>query len=169
MKKIPPFRIWDRQHNKFETNGCGTHCFSQWMIDVETGKLFDATGALSDKKDYRLLHENPSYYMDYYSKKKRKRKMITLSDGTKMSNPIVKMPQYVLQRFTGLKDKNKKPIYEGDIVAYSHKEGFSGKSFVTYYDVYAAFGLFTKRAVLLSDCTSLEVIGNKMENPELLK
>jgi uncharacterized phage protein (TIGR01671 family) len=67
-----------------------------------------------------------------------------------------------LMQFTGLKDKNGKEIYEGDIVLekeYLYDVSF-GKIFDPDRDEYT-YGYF--------DYTDGEVIGNIHENPELLK
>ena len=42
--KTCKFRIWDRQNSHFVGNEAGTHCYSQWMIDVETGKIIKSEG-----------------------------------------------------------------------------------------------------------------------------
>lgn len=75
-------------------------------------------------------------------------------------------------QFTGLKDKNGKEIYEGDILVdlseYPNKDSydpvyFSGDAF---YCECSGWGV-----QLLSDTNEedLEIIGNIYENPELLK
>lgn len=79
-------------------------------------------------------------------------------------------------RFTGLKDKNGKEIWEGDVVTftnpYSKKEY---KRVVRFCELFACFGLFVDMETIYeyeSDwlkITNIEVIGNIHENPELLK
>ena len=80
---------------------------------------------------------------------------------------------YVLMQYTGLKDKNGKEIYEGDIV----KTKYMDKTFIVwveYSDEYAEF--VTKCKEILFDDEPLsdigradrEVIGNIYDNPELL-
>lgn len=78
-------------------------------------------------------------------------------------------PQYksiVLMQFTGLKDKNGKEIYEGDIVNYL----YSGdeKLMVEWYDYEWLLATKEKKIISDFDWKECEVIGNIYENPELL-
>lgn len=81
------------------------------------------------------------------------------------------------EQYTGLKDKNGKEIYEGDIL-YFDIQDYNGidhfnKSFVEYAG--SGFGVSYNKAdrfieldlVMLND-DEVEVIGNIHENPELL-
>lgn len=72
----------------------------------------------------------------------------------------------VLMQSTGLKDKNGKLIYEGDIVKTS-----KGVANVEYDNTYAYFGLTNFLTVFSFDKfinEEIEVIGNIYENPELI-
>ena len=83
---------------------------------------------------------------------------------------------FILMQSTGLKDKNGKEIFEGDIVKY--KSGCNTYTEVVAYDKnFAGFGVKDAKANVVFtfweiaediSLTSLEVIGNIYENPELL-
>ncbi len=79
----------------------------------------------------------------------------------------------VLQRYTGLKDKNGKEIWEGDIISYknemrSRKSKVRHKLLVEIPDIYIDIYPhdFSNSNM---DTDSIEVIGNIYETPELLE
>lgn len=73
-----------------------------------------------------------------------------------------------LMQYTGLKDKNGKEIYEGDIV--KHRNGIKT---VNYDSDSYSFQMDLSPHVLDQECImdpeDIEIIGNICENPELLK
>ncbi len=70
---------------------------------------------------------------------------------------------FIVMQFTGLKDKNGKEIFEGDIL-------FDGtvKSFVIWKEEESMFGINNGKYEL-GYYNNWEVIGNIYENPELLE
>ena len=86
-----------------------------------------------------------------------------------------------IMQFTGLKDKNGKEIYEGDII--KEKDGSKEFRFIKWCDVESRFMLCSDSRCIqnwnslgnyCSDennkiCRNLEIIGNIFENSELLE
>lgn len=99
-------------------------------------------------------------------------------DGTYSyyANIPPKKPRYILMQFIGLKDKNGKEIYEGDILICPDLIERYGQ--VNYRQEVCSFELLIKEQTsktsvkfynyTLDDVTKFEVIGNIHENPELL-
>ena len=82
---------------------------------------------------------------------------------------------YILMQYTGLKDKNGKEIYEGDII---NAEETTFESGVYNWEIFFDDGMFVAKTKKFDTRTALfdlvhfgeaKIIGNIYENPNLLK
>ncbi len=80
--------------------------------------------------------------------------------------------KYVLMQFTGLKDKNGKEIYEGDILT----DNISDKNFEVFWNdlgfwegVGKDFKMVGSLGILDPDSYRFEIIGNIYKNPKLME
>lgn len=95
---------------------------------------------------------------------------VLLSDYGNVITPEVKQNDFVIERFTGLRDKNDHMIYEGDIVS-EHNGDLKGVvkqaedgQWIIYWD-----NIPDGRSVLFEHSNFCEVIGNIHDNPELIE
>jgi len=70
-------------------------------------------------------------------------------------------------QYTGLKDKNDKEIYEGDMLRISFREDFQVVRYAK--DGYFATSEFALFELIRDEGYTYEVVGNIYENPELLE
>lgn len=95
---------------------------------------------------------------------------IMLNEGALMEHPDM-----IVMQFTGLKDKNGKEIYEGDIVVLGGKYPKVKTPQIVGYDAgYLSYGIVYETGEMMRKLTPLEIvkgieiIGNIYENPDLL-
>ena len=93
----------------------------------------------------------------------------SILDIASILGDLLKQGNWTIEQYTGLKDKNGKEIYEGDIVVNTYYD--DGEMYkVLWVDDSVAFGMESLDDMELYKLPleSLEVIGNIHENAELL-
>lgn len=153
------FRVWDKQNKKWLENRSSLHCYSNWTICPFTGNLVDYIGTF-DGDHGESFTASPA--ADYYL------------EGAE----IIEEPRYVIQQYTGLKDKHGKDIYHGDLVQYNQNSNYDRTNFeVTWSDDSFGWVLKSNNGDYLTNMITpngprynfLEVVGSIFENPELIK
>ncbi len=129
--------------------------FRIWIKDE--GRFYDE----SDDESYLIVpNGNVIYESGAYEE-----------DGEFFRDTTNQTSNVIVEQYTGLRDKNGKEIYDGDIVEYDY--GF-GTYVVTYRRYDASFVLEDDNReeiikLVLAGHPFYEVIGNIHENPELLE
>ncbi len=106
---------------------------------------------------------------------KRQKRMITPSLLCNLTGDMEQENEYIiLMEYTGLKDRNGKDIYEGDIVKYRDYEPINREFYTEYIAIveykWCMFGVQEREDfALIARLENIEVIGNIYENQELLK
>ena len=85
-----------------------------------------------------------------------------------MSYPVYNKENYIIQQFTGLKDRNGKDIYEGDIL--DRGDMYAYHMVVEWKDGYwSPIVTSNSSGLVVMTGIYMKIIGNIYENPELLK
>ncbi len=153
MNRELKFRVWNKSTKSWLNDDAGTHCWGEYCLNIFTGEVVEIV--TTDNKFFSRDSE-PNFYFD--------------------KNTHVKESPYVVQQYTGCYDKNRTPIYEGDILAADHDGGEDEANIGVVYFAAGTYmidgdGPFFDHVYghspdILDNHT---VIGNKFENPELLK
>lgn len=131
---------------------------------------------------FRCKHYGKWYYGNIIcrSNKTGDGSIVVIHNGIDNDNwiPLYEEEYCTIGQFTGLRDKNGKEIYEGDIVRFptSVNEGkYRSIGYIGFHQLSASFRIITKSSDLglgnrcgVHEIT-IEVIGNIHDNPELLQ
>ena len=127
---------------------------------------------MSDRFRFRVWLEYAKLYYSldsfYYDRLKNKYTFHFEDGHTK----TIKEKDFVIEQCTGLKDKNGKLIYEGDLIkepANSHNLKVIWENGAWQTEEYRKNGHREQLLYCLVNCYCVEIVGNIHENGELLK
>jgi uncharacterized phage protein (TIGR01671 family) len=124
-----------------------------------------------DKKNKRIDYVYKIFYGEITGK------LLAIETSDKY---LQEVNEFVLMQYTGLKDKNGNEIYEGDIVKAIFKGGYNSGYSRDWHTEKVKYLEYRGGYYPMTDCemyretdaqnviSSIEVIGNVYENPELL-
>lgn len=112
--------------------------------------------------------DKSSHHMDYYriyGETTQNLKACKFSCGEWLYD----LDDAIIQQFTGLKDKEGKEIYEGDIILFDHSAKYGAVKWISESDGWDYSGWHSDNMDYGGMLQSCKVIGNMFENSELIK
>lgn len=107
---------------------------------------------------FRCWWDNRMHYVEEID---FKRKRVDL-----LGADTISIEECILMQYTGLKDKNGKEVYEGDLIKIEYEEKYG---IVKWNEELACFQICNVPSQTLKHIKYYEIIGNIYENKELLE
>lgn len=122
-----------------------------------------------NKEENIMCYENEDFDADYWDGH--------YESHLEVINNSLKVDRYIFMQYTGLKDKNGKEIYEGDVLqdkdciykVIFEYGSFDGKIIEVLRNVGTQKEMTYQLSFIISDNDNIKVMGNIYENPELLE
>lgn len=129
---------------------------------------------MQDRFKFRVFHTPTNSMCDVVCLNCLSQNEIVIANYKKTNScAYVSWGECIILQCTGLKDKNGRLIFEGDIVKHNNQYIRVNPLIVKYCEDYCGIFLFEpnnkNKYAIYSESIEYEVIGNIYENPELLK